>query len=185
MFVEQANLLVAYYRYSKNDLNELANFGSAAGGVSQSNKEAVQVIANSIQHLIDAYGLDSEVSAKQVADYGRVLLDLLNNFGMSLTANEKALIQPVMMELVSKVIPMSEAYGDTGARDAVLELKALWEADAFNALLTDKLSVSDEKTTSLILNLSAAAYKIGLMANVDIKTFDERDAERIKFKRLN
>jgi hypothetical protein len=185
MFVEQANLLVAYYRYSKNDLNELANFGSAAGGVSQINKEAVQVIANSIQHLIDAYGLDTDVSAKQVADYGRVLLDLLNNFGVSLTVSEKAQLQPIMMELVSKVVPMSEAYGDTGARNAVLELKGLWESDAFNALLTDKLSVSDERTTALILNMSAAAYKIGLLANVDIKTFDARDAERIKLKRFN
>jgi hypothetical protein len=33
--------------------------------------------------------------------------------------------------------------------------------------------------------MSAAAYKIGLLANVDIKTFDARDAERIKLKRFN
>jgi hypothetical protein len=179
-FASQASLLVAYYRYLKDDFAELAQFGSAAGGVSQVNKQAVDVINTSIQHLTDDYGLDTDVSAKQVADYGRVLLDLMNTFSLSLTVNEKATVQPIVVQLVTQVIPTSEAYGDVGAHDAVVKLKDLWESESFKNFLTDKLSVSDDKSTSLILNMSAAAYKIGLSANVDIKTFDSRDADRIK-----
>jgi hypothetical protein len=85
-----------------------------------------------------------------------------------------------MVELVTQVIPASEAFGDVGAHDAVIAFKNLWEAQAFQDFLTEKLSVSDDKSTTLILNMSAATYKIGLSANVDIKTFDARDAERIK-----
>ncbi|MFL5813321.1 MAG: hypothetical protein ACJ763_07060 [Bdellovibrionia bacterium] len=184
-FVNQANLLVAYHRYLKNDLAELAQFGSVEGGVSQNNKAAVEVIANSIRNLTEAYGLDADVASKQVAAYGRVVLDLLSNFSIQLTLNEKQTLQPIMLQIVSQVIPMSEAYGDAGAHDAVERLKDLWESDAFNALLTDKLSISDEKSTALILNMSAAIYKLGLSANVDIRTFDARDAERIKLRKLN
>jgi hypothetical protein len=179
-FADQASLLAAYYRYLKDDFAELAQFGSSADGVSKINQQSVEVINASIQHLTDAYGLDSDVAAKQVADYGRVLLDLMNNFSLSLTISEKSVVQPVMFQLVTQVIPTAEAYGDVGAHDAVVGLKTLWESDAFNALLTDKLSVSDDKATALILNMSAAAYKLGISGNVDIRTFDTRDAERIR-----
>jgi hypothetical protein len=179
-FADQASLLAAYYRYLKDDFAELAQFGSSADGVSKINQQSVDVINTSIQHLTDAYGLDSDVAAKQVADYGRVLLDLMNNFTLSLTTSEKAAVQPVLVQLVTQVVPAAEAYGDVGAHDAVIKLKDLWESDSFNSLLTDKLSVSDDKATALILNMSAAAYKLGLSGNVDIKTFDARDAARIK-----
>ncbi|MFL5813380.1 MAG: hypothetical protein ACJ763_07355, partial [Bdellovibrionia bacterium] len=179
-FADQASLLAAYYRYLKDDFAELAQFGSSADGVSKINQQSVDVINASIQHLTDAYGLDSDVAAKQVADYGRVLLDLMSNFSTGLTITEKSVVQPVMYQLVTQVVPAAEAYGDVGAHDAVVGLKTLWESDAFNALLTDKLSVSDEKATALILNMSAAAYKLGLSGNVDIRTFDARDAQRIK-----
>lgn len=185
VFVEQASLLVAYHRYLNDDLTELAQFGSARDGISLRNQNDVQAINQSIDHLTKAYGLDSEITAKQVADYGRVLLDLLNTYSLTLTTSEKATVQPVMVQLVTQVIPASEAYGDVGAHDAVMKLRSLWETDAFTALLTDKLSVSDDKSTTLILNMSAAAYKIGLSANVDIRTFDARDAERIKSKKNN
>ncbi len=178
-FVAQANLLVAYHRYLKDDLAELALFGSARNGVSQSNQKAVEIINSSIDHLVKAYGLDTDVSAKQVADYGRVLLDLMNTFSLSLTLNEKANLRPVMVQL-GKTIATSEAYGDVGAHDDVIVFKNLWEAQSFQDFLTDKLSIADDKSTTLILNLSAATYKIGLSANVDIRTFDARDAARIK-----
>ncbi len=179
-FASQASLLAAYYRYLKDDFAELAQFGSASAGISKINQQSVNVINNSIQHLTDAYGLDTDVAAKQVADYGRVLLDLLNNFALTLTTSEKAVVQPVMVQLVTQVVPTSEAYGDVGAHEAVIRLKDLWESVEFSGLLTDKLSISDDKSTALILNMSAAAYKLGLSGNVDIRTFDARDAERIK-----
>jgi hypothetical protein len=184
-FAEKASLIVAYYRYLKSDFAELAQFSSANGGILKSNQEAVKVIDSAVTNLTKDYGLDSDVTARQVADYGRVLLDLLNNYSLTLTTTEKATIQPVLVQLVTQVIPASEAYGDVGAHDAVVKLKSLWESTQFTALLTDKLSISDDKSTGLILNMSAAAYKLGLSANVDIKTFDARDADRIKNKKFN
>ncbi|MFL5813320.1 MAG: hypothetical protein ACJ763_07055 [Bdellovibrionia bacterium] len=184
-FVEKASLIVAHYRYLKDDFAELAQFSSANGGMLKTNQDAVKVIDSAVNNLTKDYGLDSEITAKQVADYGRVLLDLLNNYSLTLTTTEKAILQPVLVQLVTQVIPASEAYGDVGAHDAVVKLKSIWESTAFTALLTDKLSVSDDKSTSLILNMSAAAYKLGLSANVDIRTFDARDADRIKNRRLN
>ena len=166
-FVLQASLLTAYYRYLKEDFAELAQFSSQAGGIVNSNRDAVAVIDAAIRHISDAYGLETDMSSKQVADYGRVFLDLLNNFSLPLTENElQTYIAPVMAVIGTEVVPTAEAYGDSGASQAVYKFKAIWEQPAFQEFWREKLSARDEKTTTLILNISNMTYKIGFFANV-------------------
>lgn len=185
IFQQQASLLVAYHRYLKDDLVELAQFGSSVSGPSRVNRESIEAIAQSIEHLSLAYGLEQGTGSKQVADYGRVLVDLLNNFAQPLTLHEKSVyIQPIMAVLAAQVIPASEAYGDAGAQEAVMKLKGLWEKTEFEAFLEEKLSASDEKITNLILNLGALTYRLGLSANVEIRTFDSKDLTRIRSRKV-
>ncbi|MCM2322695.1 MAG: hypothetical protein NDJ90_05500 [Oligoflexia bacterium] len=180
-FAAQASLIVSYYRYLKDDLQELGQYASSSSGVDRGNKDAITVIDQAITNLIEAYGLESDAIAKQAADYGRVFVDLMNNLSQYLTQSEKqTYIRPLMIAIGGKVIPASEAYGDVAAREGVLEFEALWENPAFQQFLQDKLSATDERLNSLILNVSNLAYKIGLATNVDIRVLDARDIERLK-----
>ena len=180
-FMNQANLLIAYHRYLKEALDEAAQLSSDYYVTDGGNLAAVKCIEFSVLNLIEAYGLESDVTQRLVADYGRVLSDLLvNQLSPMVEENGKhTLIRPVIIQL-AKMIAVSEANGDSVVQDETLRFKTLWENQNFSTLMGNMLTTTDLKMNGLILNINALAYKIGLATNIGIRVLEKDDIDRIR-----
>ncbi|OFZ20859.1 MAG: hypothetical protein A2X94_04930 [Bdellovibrionales bacterium GWB1_55_8] len=180
-FIAQTTLLVAYYRYLQEWFAESAELSSERSGVDQTNLRAVQEIDVAISNLIESYGLETDLASKQIADYGRVLSDLLLYQLAPLVDETKRrkFIRPTA-SLLARLVAKSEVNGDLAAEDEVLALKVIWESPGFTQFMSEWLSTTDIKLNGLILNMNSLAYKIGLAVNTQIKVFQKEDIDRLK-----
>ncbi|OFZ20860.1 MAG: hypothetical protein A2X94_04935 [Bdellovibrionales bacterium GWB1_55_8] len=180
-FMAQASLLIAYHRFLQDTFIEATELSSEYYGVDTTNVLAVKTIDTAIANLVDAYGLESDITSRQIADYGRVLSDLLlYQFSPVVDESKRQKFIRPMIILLAKMTAISEANGDMVARDEVMALKAAWESPAFGDFMADWLTTTDLKLNGLILNMNSLAYKIGLAANVSIKVFEKEDIDRLK-----
>ena len=172
--MSQASLLTAYYRFLTDAFDEAAQLSSEYYGTDRMNVAAVQTVKVAVQNLTEAYGLESDITQRQVADYGRVLSDLMVNQLAPLVEenNKQALVRPIILQL-AKMIAISEAQGDSLTQDEVLRFKFLWENNEYASLMAGMLTATDLKLNGLILNINSLAYKIGLATNVTIKVLEK------------